>query len=75
MTETRRLIACRLPQPLFTCGATSSAAACAIVSIVAPPRYPLIAGDYPKMATWDTMIKGKVIARQGHEERATIADA
>jgi hypothetical protein len=52
-----------------------ASAACAIVPIVEPARYPLIAGDYPKMARWDTMIKGKVIARQGHEERATIADA
>jgi len=28
-----------------------ASAACAIVSIVEPARYPLIAGDYPKMAT------------------------
>jgi hypothetical protein len=38
--------------------AGSSAAASAIVSIVEPARYPLIAGDYPEMATWDTMLHG-----------------
>ena len=52
-----------------------ASAACAIVSIVEPARYPLMAEDYPKMATWDTMTRREIIARQGHEERATIADA
>ena len=37
-----------------------ASAACAIVSIVEPARYPLMAGDYPKMAIWDTMLPGQV---------------
>jgi hypothetical protein len=32
-----------------------ASAACAIVSNVETARYPLLAGDYPKMATWGTM--------------------
>jgi hypothetical protein len=52
-----------------------ASAACAIVPIVEPARYPLIAGDYPKMAIWDTMLLRAGHERQGHEERAAIADA
>jgi hypothetical protein len=39
-------------------------AAYAIVSIVEPARYPLIAGDYPKMAKWGNDAP-TVIGRQG----------
>jgi hypothetical protein len=52
-----------------------ASAACAIVSFVELARYPLIAGGYPKMATWDTMLLAQVIGRQGHAERAATADA